>query len=164
MGPLDFLESCPWYRLPAATSAGLPTGAAYDLQGNLTRVFETPTNWNPVLISMTYDALGRILSLASSRTGITETYQYTAEGLRTVVQESSGTTLQKTRVNLYDDTRRLVAQYEKAAAGTLTWKRDILYLGTREAAEFDSVGMHVTMVDHLGSPRIGTGPGGVPPK
>jgi RHS repeat-associated protein len=47
-----------------------------------------------------------------------------------------------------------------AESGTLTWKRDIIYLGTREAAEFDSAGMHVTMVDHLGSPRIVTGPSG----
>ncbi|WP_306591897.1 RHS repeat-associated core domain-containing protein [Geothrix sp. 21YS21S-4] len=45
-------------------------------------------------------------------------------------------------------------------SGTLTWKRDILYLGTREAAEIDATGMHVTMVDHLGSPRIVTGPTG----
>jgi len=47
-----------------------------------------------------------------------------------------------------------------AESGTLTWKRDILYLGTREAAEFDAAGMHVTMVDHLGSPRIVTGASG----
>ncbi|WP_243294485.1 glycoside hydrolase family protein [Geothrix mesophila] len=45
-------------------------------------------------------------------------------------------------------------------SGTLTWKRDILYLGTREAAEIDAAGIHITMVDHLGSPRIVTGPSG----
>ena len=143
-------------RLPAATSTGVPTGATYDAQGNLTGVFEKPTGVNPVAITMTYDALGRVLSAASTRTGITETYQYTVEGLRTVVQEYNGSTLQKTRVNLYNDGRQLISQYEKAAAGTLTWKRDIVYLGTREAAEFDSVGIHVTQVDHLGSPRLVT--------
>ncbi len=42
----------------------------------------------------------------------------------------------------------------------LVWKRDIVYLGTREAAEFDTAGMHVTQVDHLGSPCIVTGPSG----
>jgi RHS repeat-associated protein len=147
-------------RLPAATSAGVPTGAQYDSQGNLTRVFEKPTSVNPVVLTMTYDALGRVLTVSSTRTGITEIYQYTAEGLRTVVQEYSGSILQKTRVNLYNDARQLVSQYEKTAAGALVWKRDILYLGTREAAEFDAGGMHVTQVDHLGSPRIVTGAAG----
>jgi RHS repeat-associated protein len=101
-----------------------------------------------------------VLSVSSTKTGLTETYQYSAEGLRTVVQEYSGATLQMTRVNLYNDARQLVSQYEKTAAGSLTWRRDILYLGTREAAEIDSAGMHVTQVDHLGSPRLVTGPTG----
>ncbi|MFZ1376671.1 MAG: RHS repeat-associated core domain-containing protein [Geothrix sp.] len=147
-------------RLPATTSAGLPTGAVYDAQGNLTKVFEKPTSVNPVLLTMAYDALGRVLSVSSTRTGLTETYQYSAEGLRTLIQEYSGTTLQKTRVNLYNDARQVVSQWEKTASGSLTWKRDILYLGTREAAEIDANGMHVTQVDHLGSPRVVTGPTG----
>ena len=147
-------------RLPATTATGVPTGAVYDAQGNLTQVFEKPTSVSPAVVSMTYDALGRVLSVASTRTGITERYQYTAEGLRTGVQEYSGATLIRTRVNVYNDQRQLVAQYEKAAAGALTWKRDILYLGTREAAEIDAAGMHVTMVDHLGSPRVVVGPSG----
>lgn len=42
----------------------------------------------------------------------------------------------------------------------LRWKRDIVYLGTREAAEFDASGMHVIQVDHQGSPRVVTGPTG----
>jgi len=147
-------------RLPAFTSTGVPTGADYDSQGNLTKVFEKPTSVDPVVLTMTYDALGRVLSVSSTKTEVTETYQYTAEGLRTVVQEYSGSTLQKTKVNLYNDLRQLVSQYEKPVAGTLTWKRDILYLGTREAAEIDAAGMHVTQVDHLGSPRVVTGPTG----
>ncbi len=147
-------------RLPATTATGVPTGAVYDAQGNLTQVFEKPTSVSPAVVSMTYDALGRVLSVANTRTSITERYQYTAEGLRTGVQEYSGATLIRTRVNVYNDQRQLVAQYEKAAAGALTWKRDILYLGTREAAEIDAAGMHVTMVDHLGSPRVVVGPSG----
>ena len=42
----------------------------------------------------------------------------------------------------------------------LKWKRDIAYLGTKEVAEFDAAGIHVTHVDHLGSPRLVTGPDG----
>jgi RHS repeat-associated protein len=147
-------------RLPATTSTGLPTGAVYDGQGNLLQVFEKPTTVNPVVISLTYDALGRVLSTASTRTGLSERYQYTVEGLRTLVEEYSGTTLVKSRISLYNDARQLVSQWDKSPTGALTWKRDILYLGTREAAEFDAAGMHVTQVDHLGSPRIITGPTG----
>ncbi len=36
----------------------------------------------------------------------------------------------------------------------LKWKRDIIYVGTKEIAEIDATGMHVTLVDHLGSPRF----------
>ncbi|MDP1830563.1 MAG: RHS repeat-associated core domain-containing protein [Geothrix sp.] len=147
-------------QLPATTSAGVLTGAVYDAQGNLTQIFEKPGDASKS-VTMVYDALGRVIQLSSSKTGITEKYQYTAEGLRAVIEERSGTTLLKTRVNLYNDGRQLVSQYEKAAAGTLAWKRDIVYLGTREAAEFDAAGMHVTQVDHLGSPRIVTGPTGL---
>ena len=155
---LNQADSALWQRnqLPSTTSAGSLTGAVYDAQGNLTQIFEKPGDASKS-VTMAYDALGRVASLSSSRTGITEKYQYTAEGLRTVAQEYIGTTLQKTRVNLYNDGRRLVSQYEKLPSGSLTWKRDITYLGTRDAAEFDSTGMHVTMVDHLGSPRIVTG-------
>jgi len=148
-------------RLPAVTAAGVPTGAVYDVQGNLTQVFEKPVSVGATVLSMTYDALGRVLSVSNTRTGLTERYQYTAEGLRVLVQDFSGSTLQKTRVNLYNDLRQLVSQYEKPAAGALTWKRDVFYVGTREAAEFDSAGMHVTQVDHLGSPRVITGPTGL---
>lgn len=36
----------------------------------------------------------------------------------------------------------------------LKWKKDILYAGTKEIAEVDAQGMHVTLMDHLGSPRF----------
>jgi len=36
----------------------------------------------------------------------------------------------------------------------LRWKRDIVYVGTKEIAEIDGTGIHVTLVDHLGSPRF----------
>ncbi|HCZ32888.1 MAG TPA: hypothetical protein DHV93_05195, partial [Holophagaceae bacterium] len=155
-GSADLLKN----RLPATTSAGLPTGAVYDAQGNLTQVFDKPSTVSPAVISLSYDALGRVRSVSNSTTGLTERYQYTAEGLRTVVEEYRGATLQKTRVHLYNDARQLVSQWEKAPAGALAWTRDLLYLGTREAAEVDAAGMHVTLVDHLGSPRIVTGPTG----
>jgi RHS repeat-associated protein len=44
---------------------------------------------------------------------------------------------------------------------TLKWVRDIVYLGDKEVAEFDQSGIHVTQVDHLGSPRFRTNGSGV---
>ncbi|MFN8011208.1 MAG: putative Ig domain-containing protein [Holophagaceae bacterium] len=44
--------------------------------------------------------------------------------------------------------------------GPLTWKRDIVYLGTKEVAEISATGVTVTLVDHLGSPRFVVEPGG----
>jgi RHS repeat-associated protein len=44
--------------------------------------------------------------------------------------------------------------------GTLTWTRDVMYMGTQEVGEFNKDGLHVTHVDHLGSPRCITGPDG----
>jgi RHS repeat-associated protein len=38
--------------------------------------------------------------------------------------------------------------------GVLVWKRDIVYVGTREVGEIDPGGLHITQVDHLGSPRL----------
>ncbi len=36
----------------------------------------------------------------------------------------------------------------------LKWKKDIVYVGTKEIGEVDAQGLHVTLVDHLGSPRF----------
>ena len=37
---------------------------------------------------------------------------------------------------------------------TPKWTKDIVYLGTKEVAEVDPDGAHVTLVDHLGTPRF----------
>ena len=144
-------------RLPGSTSTGVSTGAAYDPQGNLTRIFEKPGD-SSRLNTLDYDALGRVIRIGNTRTGLSEQYRYTAEGLRTVVEVSLAGTLQKTRINLYNDNRQLVSQWEGAPTKPLAWRRDVVYLGTREAGEWDAAGLHVTQLDHLGSPRIVTGP------
>ncbi|MBK8793914.1 MAG: RHS repeat-associated core domain-containing protein [Holophaga sp.] len=146
-------------QIPAVMSNNAPTGAIYDAQGNLTQMYEQPSDTVNVL-TMTYDALGRITRVSHSGKGIREDYQYRADGLRTVIDDTKNGVFQKTRIQIYNDARQLVSQYEKSSSGSLTWKRDILYLGTREAAEIDIAGMHVTQVDHLGTPRVVTGPTG----
>jgi RHS repeat-associated protein len=39
----------------------------------------------------------------------------------------------------------------------LVWEADIIYVGTKEVAEVDAAGIHITHVDHLGSPLLVTG-------
>ncbi len=146
-------------QLPSQMVNGASTGAMYDAQGNLTQVYAKPGD-TANSITMVYDALGRVTAVAHSGKGVREVYQYRADGLRTVIDDYLWGTFQKTRIQIYDDARRLVSQYEKNTSGTITWKKDILYLGSREAAELDAAGMHVTQVDQLGSPRVVTGPSG----
>ena len=87
------------------------TGAFYDPQGNLTKIYTEPAKDSSAL-DMTYDALGRVISMTDHARGITEKYFYTAEGLRTVIEEWSGTTLNKVRIKLYNDSRQVVSEYE----------------------------------------------------
>ena len=47
----------------------------------------------------------------------------------------------------------MIAQYEKIGTGALVWKKNIVYVGSKEIAEIDGSGTNITLVDHLGSPR-----------
>lgn len=102
-------------QLPATTSAGALTGATYDAQGNLTQVFQKPGDTS-TSVTMTYDALGRVTSLGRSG-AVFEQYHYSAEGLRTLIEEWQGSTLLNRRYNVYNDARQLVSQYEEALSG-----------------------------------------------
>lgn len=106
-----------WQRnqLPGTTSGGASTGAVYDAQGNLIQVFKKPGDGGSAL-TMGYDALGRMTSLGRPN-GISERYAYTAEGLRSLIEEWQGSTLVKRTYNLYNDARQLVGQYEESLSG-----------------------------------------------
>ena len=135
-------------QIPSQTSSGAFTGTTYNQQGNLTQVYPQPgASTRP--INMAYDSLGRVTSVSHgiSSGRKTENYLYDEEGLRIKIQE--GTT---TRYNIYNEQRQLIAQYEKVGS-TLTWKKDIVYVGTKEIFETNSTGNSVTLNDHLGSPR-----------
>lgn len=137
-------------QLPSTTIQGYPTGAAYDPQGNLIQVFPR-VGASGEAISMSYDALGRVSSMAygPSATRKAEQYLYDDEGLRIRVWDGS-----TYRYNIYNEARQLIAQFEKTPTDPLTWKKDILYVGTKEIAEVSSDGKtRVTLCDHLGSPR-----------
>ncbi|MDP2815571.1 MAG: RHS repeat-associated core domain-containing protein [Rectinemataceae bacterium] len=103
-------------QMPAFMSNGAGTGAHYDTQGNLDRVYTTPSD-SSTQVSMTYDALARVSTCLDSKRGVTEKYRYDDEGLRTVIEEWQGETLLKRRYNIYNDSRQLVSQYEEAPHG-----------------------------------------------
>ena len=139
-------------HLPA-TASGVPTGAAYDPQGNLTDIFSQASGGAPRPVHLTYDALARVRS--ASCAGTVEQYEYSPDGLRTVIREYRGQALLKTRYNLYNDARQLASQYEVpgAAPAQPLWTRDLLYLGARQVGEADGKGVHLALVDPLGTPR-----------
>jgi RHS repeat-associated protein len=79
---------------------------------------------------------------------VSENYYFDDEGLRTKVVIGT-----LTKYNVYNESRQLVAQYEKVGTAATAWKKSIVYVGTKEVAEISSTGTSITLVDHLGSPR-----------
>jgi len=69
----------------------------------------------------------------------------------------SGTTYTVTITNAYGSVTSAPATLTVNPAsqvGILVWKRDIVYIGAKEVGEIDADGLHITQVDHLGSPRL----------
>jgi YD repeat-containing protein len=96
-------------QLPLYTTVGVPTGATYDAQGNLTKIFLVPSGVNPMAVSMAYDALGRVTSLGDTKNATSQTYTYDDQGLRIkVVDIATG----KVTYNIYNEARQLIAVYE----------------------------------------------------
>ncbi|MFN8011209.1 MAG: hypothetical protein U0P81_07375 [Holophagaceae bacterium] len=103
-------------RIPAFTLGGSTgTGALYDAQGNLTRIYKQ-AGQSQRTVTLAYDALGRVSQTVDYERNVTEKYAYTSEGLRTRIETYAGTapplTLQKVQVKLYNDQRQLVSEYE----------------------------------------------------
>ena len=147
-------------HLPA-TVGGASTGGAYDAQGNLTAIWSAP-GVSTSQVTMAYDALGRVTTLGDTAHSTSQTYAFDDEGLRIKALDSA-TSL--TKYAIYDEGRKLIAQYEVPSGGSLTWKKDLVYVGAKEVAEVDSTGKtRVEFLDHLGSPRFewdGTATGAV---
>jgi len=94
-------------HLPAATASGGSTGAHYNPQGHLDQV---NAGMGGRGLALAYDPLGRVTRMDRGD-GVTEVYQYTHEGLRTVIEEWQGSVLQRIRFNLYNDQRQMVSQW-----------------------------------------------------
>lgn len=100
------------------TANGVPTGAAYDAQGNLTTLFKEASGANAKQVNLGYDALGRVVGMSDLDKNVSEVYAYTADGLRFATQQYQNGSLQKTKFNVYNDARQLVSEYVLAPSGT----------------------------------------------
>lgn len=104
----DLVQMAATNRLRPGAS-GVPTAATYDNQGHLTAIAKSVGGSTPV-ISLQYDALGRVVSLVDG--GRTEIYGYTPDGLRARIHEYQGQELMSIKHRIYNDQRQLVSEYE----------------------------------------------------
>lgn len=146
-------------HLPASIG-GVSTGAQYDPQGNLTQVYGVPGDSGRQL-ALAYDALARVTRLDDTMNGTSQSYAYDDEGLRIRMTDSA---TGMTTYNFYNEARQLIATYVKPSGGASSWKKDVIYVGTKEFAEADASGTEITLVDHLGSPRFAWRGSGEPVK
>ncbi|WP_243286540.1 RHS repeat domain-containing protein [Geothrix terrae] len=102
-------------QLPGTTTTGAFTGAGYDVQGNLIRIYGALGDSSKQL-SMTYDALGRVKTMADASRNIVEVYTYDDQGLRVLTEVYQGSVasqnLQKKQYRIYNEIRQLVSEYE----------------------------------------------------
>jgi len=102
-------------QLPQFTATGVLTGANYDPQGNMTRIYGKPGD-SSTQVSLTYDALGQVKTMADSQRNIVEVYSYDDRGLRVIVEVYQGTiapsNLLKRQYRIYNEARQLVSEYE----------------------------------------------------
>jgi hypothetical protein len=130
--------------------------AEYDNFGEMTYIAAGITSSDH--LAMAWYGLGRMTSTTYGPPGnrATESYQYAASGLRVTRIDSLNPALN--RVYAYTGTGQLLSEYTANPAPT--WKRDVIYLGSQAIAEVDASGVHELHSDHIGSPRVITGPDG----
>ncbi|HEU4952780.1 MAG TPA: RHS repeat-associated core domain-containing protein, partial [Holophagaceae bacterium] len=140
----------PTNRTPATTTGGSATGWIYDAAGEATNVGAsvgaTPQT------GLVWDGLGRLSQVNAP--GLTEVEGYAPSGLR-VRRDDSVAGL--SRRYAYTTGGLLLGEYVPAAGG-FAWNRDVIYLGSEAIAEVDGAGVHELHSDHLGTPRLITGP------
>lgn len=138
---------------------GQLTGALHDGHGHLVQIGK-PDSPKKTL-QLAFDALGRVTAIADPSEAVRDCFLYSAEGLRVCVEswKAAGGGLHcERRINLHDDRCLLVSQHgakadPKGQPGELRWRRDLVYLGSRQVAEVDQEGVWTTLVDALGTPR-----------
>jgi len=135
-------------RLPAtaAVPAGALLNAAYTPNGELQSV--ATSVGSPRSLDLAWDPLGRLAAVTQSPAGPTESYRYTADGLR--VARLDNRDPGQTRFYTYTSKGQLLTEYLANGA----WARDLIYLDDRAIAELDANGLHELHNDHLGTPRL----------
>ena len=107
------------------------------------------------VLGLGWDGLGLVKSIAWNAGN--QSFLYAPSGMR--VSLSDAMTNANNRKYAYTAQGLLLGEYVNTT-GTPSWKRDVVYLGSRAIAEIDVNGVHELHSDHLGSPRLitnGTG-------
>jgi RHS repeat-associated protein len=138
-------------RVTSVTAAGASTTTSYDQAGNMTQ-YGTAT--------YAYDALNMLTR--STFDGLTRHYIYSAsdERIGTIEVSASGT---RSEWTIRDAGGQVLRRFSKESTGEWKWQEDYIYRGAQMlAAEVpDSTKTHHFHLDHLGTPRLITGNGGV---
>jgi RHS repeat-associated protein len=138
-------------RVTAVTVAGASTTTGYDQAGNLTRYGTA---------SYTYDALNMLTR--STFDNATRYYVYSAsdERIGTIEVSAAGT---RSEWTIRNAAGQVLRRFSKESTGEWKWQEDYIYRGSQMlAAEVpDSTKTRHFHLDHLGTPRLITGNGGV---
>jgi RHS repeat-associated protein len=138
-------------RVTSVTAAGASTTTGYDQRGNMTRYGSA---------SYTYDALNMLTR--STFDNATRYYIYSAsdERIGTIEVSAAGT---RSEWTIRDAAGQVLRRFSKESTGDWKWQEDYIYRGSQMlAAEVpDSTKTRHFHLDHLGTPRLITGNGGV---
>ena len=111
------------------TASGVPTGITYDAFGNILTYSTMATSNANDLVTFEYDASSKVIGMRTkSKPGYAEKYYYTANGLRTLIEELLDGVVIARRVNIYDDARKLVSQYQSRQQKTIMASRKSISL------------------------------------
>lgn len=148
-------------RLSLSTLSGQSMNAfgTYDDAGQLTA-------WNHSGGTFSYDGLGMITTSSGTPDGSNRRYIYTTNDERIVSMEVSGANEISSEWTLRDASGKVLRRLERTKDGSSwnwAWRQDYVYLGsTLLAAEVDTSAKTLHFFpDHLGTPRLITGNGGV---
>lgn len=134
------------------------TDVVYDSRGNLTQ-YRDPLSGD--LRAFTYDGLD--MMTGSEMGGVLRMYVYSATDERVVTVGKVGGSITGSDWSIRDASGRVLRRLTRSSTGTFTWSEDYIYRGgqllSAEVPGPEKVrNFHL---DHLGTPRLVTGNGGV---
>jgi RHS repeat-associated protein len=138
-------------RVTSVTAAGASTTTGYDQAGNMTR-YGTAT--------YAYDALDMLTRSTFDAATCYYVYSASDERIGTIEVSAAGT---RSEWTIRDASGQVLRRFSKESTGEWKWQEDYIYRGSQMlAAEVsDSTKTRHFHLDHLGTPRLITGNGGV---